>query len=183
MIPLYFLLQLLCDTCNTPQLRGWSWMTVLWGPWGLRGLRTLGIIHLEIIFLCKSIEENIIIICERTLIKDSQVLDLWRVKDNQSALSKKPFIEYFQLAIIFISGHDHNFGIMMKLVRKKHSFSDCGKAARAARAGRAVGGGRSGDMRRGWNVKMVWIRGRSQITMQDYVLCVASTNIHAKKNS
>ena len=44
--------------------------------------------------------------------------------------SKTSFIKHFQLAITFISGHDHNFEVMMKLVRKKHSSSDCGKAVR-----------------------------------------------------
>ena len=47
-----------------------------------------------------------------------------------TAESKSSFIKYFQSAITFISGHDHNFEVMMKLVRKKHSSSDCGKAVR-----------------------------------------------------
>ena len=76
-----------------------------------------------------------------------------------TADTKSPFIKYFQLAITFISGHDHNFEVMMKLVRKKHSSSDCGKAVRPSEWWE----GQSRVLRRDWNVKMVWIRACPQI--------------------
>ena len=83
-----------------------------------------------------------------------------------TADTKSPFIKYFQLAITFISGHDHNFEVMMKLVRKKHSSSDCGKAVRPSEWWE----GQSRVLRRDWNVKMVWIRARPQI-------CITLSNV------